>query len=291
MGSVTKPAGAGGAYTYTLSAVPLSPPVRTIFSDSGRTTVVAAAEELTAGGSAVQFTGTYPLTLPAGRYFLRHETLTAAGVVLDDDDELVLTSTTGSVHSGYLTLEQVKDHLRETSAAQDQRLPRYIAAAERMVHERCGHVLPAPYVEDVDVHRVQRLSHLTVNELPVLDVQSVLLAPDGRAVPAGDAIVGVDGWVLQDPRSGVLELHGHHGPRARVTYRAGRTAVPELLVTATLDLVQHLWRSSQNRVGPGQQGVFTGRSPDESRPYPAGFAMPRAVAEMLEPELLPGIIG
>jgi len=96
--SVEKPAGSGGTYTYTLTVAPASAPTRTIFSDAGRTTVAAAATVMTATGSAVQFTGTYPLTLVAGRYFLRHTFSTVGGAALvDDDDDLLLVNPGGTV--------------------------------------------------------------------------------------------------------------------------------------------------------------------------------------------------
>jgi hypothetical protein len=187
----------------------------------------------------------------------------------------------------YLTLPEVKDRLRESSEAHDLRLPAYIGAAERMVIERCGPVTPVDVVED---HRdVDCVVLLRV--LPLLSVTTVTVYPGATAVAAEDLAAGTPGYVL-DLDAGTLEHSSFAAGRTvRVAYRAGRATVPEDLRNATLDLVAHLWRMSAQRVGPGQHGVFTGRSPEESRPYPAGFAMPRHVEEMLGPETLPPRIG
>lgn len=98
MATVDKPAGSAGTYTYTLTAAPAAAPTRTIFSDAARTVVVAAAAPTVATASSTQFTGSYPLTLAAGRYYLRHTFSTTGGAALiDDDDELLLVNPDGTV--------------------------------------------------------------------------------------------------------------------------------------------------------------------------------------------------
>lgn len=191
----------------------------------------------------------------------------------------------------YLSLEVVKDHLRESGAQQDLRLPRFINTAERMVVEHCGHVLPIDVVEDVETDEGPDGLSAQLHELPVLTVQQVQLAPDARVLAAADRLRAVDGWTLRDARSGLLGLGRARTRLARVTYRAGRAATPDLITTGTLELVQHLWRASQNRVGPGQQGVFDRRPGEQPRSYPMSFAMPRAVLEIIGPELLPQALG
>ncbi len=114
MAQVEKPAGSGGTYTYTLTQAPAAAPARTIFSDAARTTVAAAAEVMAATANPAAFTGTYPLALAAGRYFLRHIFTTAGGAtVTDDDDELLLVAASGSVAepSSFATPAQLAAHL------------------------------------------------------------------------------------------------------------------------------------------------------------------------------------
>jgi len=134
MATVDKPAGSGGTYTYTLTAAPAAPPTRTIFTDAARTVTAAAAQVMTATGSPVQFTGTYPLTLAAGRYFLRHAFSTAGGAALvDDDDELLLVAPDGTVGGTYATVQDVAAGFRPLTAPEALIVPTLIDRAESIL--------------------------------------------------------------------------------------------------------------------------------------------------------------
>lgn len=185
------------------------------------------------------------------------------------------------------TLEEFKDDLGITNNQHDSELPRFLSAATLKIVELCGPLSEVQVIEDT------RNAHEDVylREWPIRSVQSVTLYPSGRLVAPDDITVsGDDGYVLD--LDAAMITYRFSGSHVRVAYTAGRAAVPDDLKTAVLDLASHLWRASQNRTGLGQRSVFGGatRDPDMNSPYPAGFAMPRRVTELIEAHLRPPVI-
>jgi hypothetical protein len=183
------------------------------------------------------------------------------------------------------TLEEVKDELRITIQEFDTQLPKFVGAAQRLLTDRCGPLEPVDLVED---HRDPG-GLLLLREWPVVAVTTVTLFPGGTVVAEQDFTTAAPGYVLE-PDLPALE-YAFGSRNVRVAYTAGRTELPDDLYRALLDLVAHLWRASQNRVGLGQRAVFGGSNPDQDAPFPAGFAMPHRVAELIEGELRPVVVG
>lgn len=185
------------------------------------------------------------------------------------------------------TLAEFKAELGITNNQHDIELPRFLNAATLKIVELCGPLSEVQLVEDTRNAR----EHVHLRDWPILSVQSVTLHPSGRVVGADNiTVAGPQGYVL-DPDAAMI-TYAFGGSHVRVAYTAGRAAVPDDLKTAVLDLATHLWRASQNRTGLGQRAVFGGatRDPDMNSPYPAGFAMPRRVTELIEAHLRPPVI-
>lgn len=183
-----------------------------------------------------------------------------------------------------VTVDEVKDHLGKGGTIDDAEIAGFIAAAEKLIIERCGPAVPTALTED---HRTPG-PVLFLRQWPVLSVQTVTRYPGAVVVAADDPVTGAYGYVL-DTELGALE-YPFHGAMVRVAYTAGRTVVPGDLRMGTLELIAHLWRSGKNRVGPGGQRVFGGKDPDNDAPFPAGFAMPYRVSELIAAELKPPVL-
>lgn len=142
----------------------------------------------------------------------------------------------------FISLADAKQHVRKTGTADDEQLTGFVSAACTMIEDRIGIVAPRNYTDTRQRQwGVVRAIVLTGN--PVISITSVQV--DGITIPPADEVNNVHGWVL-DAAPGVLRHTGHwpHGP-VTVTYRAGRTPTPGNIRMAALELVSHLWRTSQ----------------------------------------------
>jgi hypothetical protein len=182
-------------------------------------------------------------------------------------------------------LVEAKARVNITNTQHDGELPGFIAAAERLVAERCG---PLETVQLVEDHRAVR-GPVLLDVWPVQSVESVTTYPGAVTVPAQDFTTADDGYHLDAAAAAIEYPFG--GRNVRVAYTAGRAVLPPDLREAVLELFAHLWRASQNRTGLGQRAVFGGANPDQTAPFPAGFAMPFRVQELLEGEMRPPVIG
>ncbi len=208
MAQVEKPAGSGGVYVYTLTQAPAAAPTRTIFSDPARTTVVAAAETMAATSNPAAFTGTYPLTLPAGRFYLRHVFTTIGGAtVTDDDDELLLVQASGTVAATAVPLGLVKKRLNKQATVDDAELLDMLQAAEAEYVEHVGPLLTTTMPAEEHTGKVLRLRHTPV--VAVLSVTQNGLAVTGWTLNA-------DAGLLTTPYAGTFT----------VIYTAGYDVLP-----------------------------------------------------------------
>ena len=170
---------------------------------------------------------------------------------------------------GFVSLTDARDHLKkEGEAGDDEKLRGFVAAACRMIEDRMGHVTPVDRVTDGEGRTV-------VLERPVISVASVVRLPGGEAVPQADPVAGVHGWTL-DGAAGLVRLSRHFG-RVRVTYRAGRSPIPANIRLAALELIAHLWRTSQLNGSGGRPAVVS----DEMVVPGVSYALPYSVRQLL----------
>lgn len=168
----------------------------------------------------------------------------------------------------FVSLDEVKSHLKKTGSEDDEKLRGFIQAACRMIEDRMGHVAPVSRTTDGKGRTV-------ILERPVISVTSVVELPGGDAVPQADPVTGVHGWTL-DGAAGLLTLSRSYG-RVRVTYRAGRSPLPGNFRLAALELTGHLWRTTQHNAGANRPTLAI-----EEQVVPGvSYALPYAVRQLL----------
>lgn len=170
-----------------------------------------------------------------------------------------------------ITVEQAKAHLR-SSSLDDGQVAQFISAACRMIVDRMGQVSPVTAV----VELCPRTQTIVLEHRPVISITSVQELPGLAEVPQADTGAGADGWVLESAE-GVMR-HTSRWPRSiRVTYEAGRSPVPANISMAALELVGHLWRTSQLNGGGGRPQL-----PSDELVVPGvTYALPYNVRQLL----------
>jgi hypothetical protein len=175
----------------------------------------------------------------------------------------------------FISLVDAKEHLRKNQilTEDDERLRGFVGGACQVIEDRMGHVVPVTVVAD----RSARCGVLVLPERPVIAVMSVVKLPGGDVVPMADALAGTSGWTLEN-EEGVMSVPTSSG-RVRVTYRAGRSPLPQNFRLAALDLVKHLWTGSQHNQAGGRPAL--GDSDAISAGFGRPYALPYRVSELL----------
>ena len=201
-----------------------------------------------------------------------------------------------------MTLADVKSHLRypQTYTTDDLALNGFIQAANDIIRQECGDVVPTKYDETYDGgDLVVYLRHR-----PVLSIDNVeegwgwfnfeLDYQQVNTVPAGS----VYAYSIDSPESGGLSRRSAGNvnipfvwgvKNIRIIYTAGRATVPGAIRLAALELIAHWWQGSQLRSTANNAGFqafdtvegerYT-RAPDEIN---INAGVPYRVLELLKP--------
>lgn len=182
----------------------------------------------------------------------------------------------------WIGLDDVKAHLNKTTAADDDELAGFITAACAMVEDLIGHVdvvtvtsdwLPASRIFNGSGFGARWSYVLFLGESPVSSVTTVQMldwSGTPQDVPAAGTVV--PGWSL----AGTI-VTVPVASRYQVTYTSGLNPVPGNVRMAALELVAHLWRSTQmNAKSPGPTGDL-----DDSWQQGMAYALPFRVRELL----------
>jgi len=174
-----------------------------------------------------------------------------------------------------VSLAEVKAFLGITNNVDDSELESFIDRAEAILTQRVGPLGPVPVVDEIH----NGPGPLILRRFPVVSVSSA--TANGRPVTDLDA----------DLDSGVV-YGSFWGPRrsVRISYIAGRDVLPEDLVAAVLELVDHLWKSQRvpGTRAPGFQG-YGGDSGDTNAPAGQGYLLPYRVQSLIEPYIVPAV--
>lgn len=173
------------------------------------------------------------------------------------------------------------------SAAKDQDLLLFIAAATPIMEDLVGPIVSCPRVETYDGGRAQ----IALLHSPLVSVTSVVesygstyertLTPqsrfDGTPVTAYGYDIDLATGLLTRLVSGVVAPFPGGRRNIQVSYVSGRATVSRNIILATRILVRHLWLLS------GQQGLrpVLGAPDTSVGRTPSGFAVPNAVIEMV----------
>jgi hypothetical protein len=259
----TSLAGTGTAPTMTL----------TVTKPDGTTTSPALVRTDTASG----WTWKGSLTVTAAGDYLYVFTSSGSYIGVDDGQFHVIASALRIVG-----LSEVKEHGNIVGTGSDRELLNFITTAQEMIEGAVGSVVPATYT--AERHRSGGY-RIWLDHTPVLSITAV--EQYNNAAMIGAVAAGL--WQL-DPSSGSLArvtTAGTYtyfaGTEVAVTYRAGRSPIPEAIRWAAMELTIHLWRSTQT--------MRQGRSRGEGAETAAGYGMPNRVREALAPYLLtPGVV-
>jgi hypothetical protein len=185
------------------------------------------------------------------------------------------------------SLAEVKDYLNFDPAdtSNDTELQRFIDAADPVVEDIVGPVNQATFDEWYD----GGYSDIVLRHWPVISITAVTeyagTTPTTLTVAATPDVVTGTSYVF-DPATSILYRVGTYGSQTfaqgtgniRVQYTAGRTTIPGNIKLAALELIRHLYQSTQQGGRPTYGGAA------EEGPWaPAGFAVPTRVIELLEP--------
>lgn len=167
--------------------------------------------------------------------------------------------------SATLTLEEAKAHLNITTDEFDFELDAVLDAAEAAVASRVG----GPITADERTARIAGCSYTLI--LPSAPVASItaLADTDGTTVDVDDLTLNSDVGTVE-----YTDGTWFGATRYDVTYQAGWSTPPDDVVFAIKELVRHLWKT--------QRGASARPGSPESTPA-AGYLIPYAVAELLEP--------
>lgn len=158
----------------------------------------------------------------------------------------------------------------EATTADDAELGDMTERAETILSELVGPLGPVTVTDEVHTGP----GPLQLRRIPVLAVTSA--TSDGY--PVADLDLDGDTGILYG-------TFGYGRRRARVTYTAGRDALPYDLEAAVLELVGHLWES-QRRPMHGRPG-FSDSEVNPEIGIGSKYLLPYRVQTLIQPHLLP----
>jgi hypothetical protein len=177
----------------------------------------------------------------------------------------------------FITVDELKSHLKKSGTEDDAKLDGFVAAACSAIVERIGQVAVVEAEDVVECRGYRRV--IVLEERPAIAVTSVTQY-DGTVLPAADPDNSVAGWQLK-PGSGLLYAadFARFSGRLTVTYTVGRDPVPGNVSLAALELAGHLWKQSQLNTGSTARPPSFG---DDQVVIPGlAYALPIRVRELL----------
>lgn len=184
------------------------------------------------------------------------------------------------------SLAEARTHLNfGADTSHDGELQIFIDAADPIVEDIIGPVTPVDRDEWYD----GGYGDIVLRHWPVTVVTTVTeysgATPTTLTVAATPDVITSTSYVF-DPETAILYRRSTWGAvrfangvsNVRVQYTAGRSPVPANVKLAALELIRHLYQSTQQSGRPQFGGA------GEEGPWaPAGFAVPTRVIELLEP--------
>lgn len=207
-------------------------------------------------------------------------------------------------------LADVKQHLRipPANTGEDYALQGFIYAAEDVIRQECGDILPRHYDEYYDGGGYM----IYLRHRPILSVENVeegwgwfnweLDYQQVNTVPGGFmfaySIDAPDAGRISRRSAGNVSIPFVPGVKnIRIWYTAGRDSIPGAIRLAALELVAHWWQASQLRAvqnNAGEQsydateGERYSRAPDF---IDINYGVPYRIIELLKPYRRLPIIG
>lgn len=180
-----------------------------------------------------------------------------------------------------LSLADAREHLNLKSTKDDDEIRFWNNATTLAVEYYVGPVTARSFTEQ---HQVRNAAVIVLRRTPVIAVTAV------DSVLTGTAAYAPDGLDVDTTTGELYRLDGGRlSGRLRITYRAGRTIIPENITGAARIILEHLWLTQR-----GNRGGLAGGGQDYSvtEPIPGlGYAVPNRALQLLEPDRLPPLGG
>lgn len=183
------------------------------------------------------------------------------------------------------SLSEAREYLNfGADTTHDAELQRFIDAADPVVEDIVGPVNSVQVTEWYD----GGAPYIVLRHNPVISVDTVTeysgTTAHALTVAATPADTGTytytfdpDG-ILYRSTTGGLSYFFYGADNIKVVYTVGRSPVPANIKLAALELIRHLYQSTQQSGRPAFGGAT------EDQPWaPAGFAVPTRVIELLNP--------
>lgn len=252
---------AGAAANATTAAVTVTLPDGTTASPS------VTNPPASTGQYSVDYT-----TVQAGRHTVRWVFTSPAYAFTDVFDVRPAAPT------AIMSLADAKAQLNKSGATNDAELRDYVEAVTRAVEFFVGPVVRRTVVED----HAGGGRTLVLRQIPAVSLTSVaaVLSVGSLSYTVADLDLDAASGVVRRRDGQLLD-----GP-VRVTYVAGRSAVPPNIMLAARMILQHLWRT---QMGSQFQSRVSALDPnDYSEVLPGlGFAVPNRALQLLQPDRLP----
>jgi hypothetical protein len=233
------------------------------------TTLESPATLTIAHDGTGQYSCNFTTTAPGTWLYLW--TASGAAIGVDDGQFDVLAITRRIV-----SLADAKLHMNKNNTADDVEIQDFIDAAQAVVTREVGDIVPTSYTELLPIDGCR----VVLSRRPILSITSLYLY-SGSSTPV---LVDPSGYQLYGPTGIVERVNGGVaipwvGQDVSTTYLAGVTGpVPANYRLATLELVAHLWRNSQQ----GRNRRVRGTGPeDDMATVGLGFSLPNRVRELL----------
>jgi hypothetical protein len=220
-------------------------------------------------------TGQYQATVPIDQASIWSYSWTASGAAVSRDDGVFYVTTSAL---RIISLNELKLHLNKDLAStdDDDELADVLDAAQDMIVDRIGPVIPTIYVDHFSGGRCA----VALTRRPVISITSVFenvntgtpitVAPAGYDLDQGSGIL----TRTRADRTPIAWAGGFMG--VDVTYVVGRNPVPQNVRLAAKELGAHLWRNSQlGRARRQRAGA------DDESAAGLGYSMPYRVRELL----------
>ena len=236
-----------------------------------------------ANGAVGTYTATYtPAT--AGRYLVSWVATGANASAFDDDFDVAPADA-----GGIISLADARAALgiQAANTTKDEDLRAFVAAATPIMEDLCGPLLKRTRVETYD----GGTSQISLLFAPLLSVTTITESYGStyvRTLTQQDVFAGsgLDSFGFSvDLTTGIVTRRATGMPipfalgkrNVQITYVSGRAVIGENILLATRLLVRHLWLISGQQGNRPQMGA-----PDTAMTTtPSGFAVPRAVIEMV----------
>lgn len=176
-----------------------------------------------------------------------------------------------------ISLSDAKAHLNKVTDESDEEIRSWLEVTTEIVDELAGRVTARRTVTETHtIYGCGYTDRLALTWAPVLSLTSVTaVGPTSVVWSVGNLDV--------DPRSGMVQVLS--GPllsgTVRIVYVAGSESIPARYTGAARIILRHLWESQRASIGAGKRG--RSGMVDETMQLVAGYAVPRAAAELIGP--------